>query len=170
MYVLCDMSLCLTVTPPESGSESWCYSYNLHPSVSFNKICKNRKDDAMQVHFRLLLIFFLTLVSKLPPYSSRLNPAQGPVAWCLQWPGTRHSLNFPRSSDSWWCQGRAEPGAISQSGSGPGSGYYKCLEPLATKWLLQDDVICELVRSLLIVKCPHIISLTVITWLFFPRT
>lgn len=96
-YVTCH---CLTVTPPESGSESWCYSYNLHPSVSFNKICKNRKDDAMQVHFRLLLIFFLTLVSKLPPYSSRLNPAQGPVAWCLQWPGTRHSLNFPRSSDS----------------------------------------------------------------------
>ena len=113
MYVLCDMSLCLTVTPPESGSESWCYSYNLHPSVSFNKICKTRKDDAMQVHFRLLLIFLLTLVSKLPPYSSRLNPAQGPVAWCLQWPGTRHSLNFPRSSDSWWCAGLAEPGDLS---------------------------------------------------------
>ena len=90
----------------------------------------------MQVHFRLLLIFFSTLVSKLPPYRSHLNPAQSPVAWCLQWPGTRHSI-FPEVLTP-------DDAPVSQSGSGPGSGHYKCL--VATKQLLhKDDVNCELI-------------------------
>ena len=98
----------VTVTPPGV--------IPLTSTRPFQNSSERNENERVKAISTNILFFFLY---KLPPYRSVLNPAQGPVAWC---PGVRGpGLNFPRSSDSWWCAGRAR--RISQSGSGPGSGH-----------------------------------------------